>query len=113
LLGNCIERAEDGVMSRRGPHQDHEQAPVILASIPATDGGLDMFDQAGRRKGLGQEANGSGLPRLIPHSVFGERRNEHKRRTVPLGAHMGEEVHPAHAGHLHIRDDACAVVQLR
>jgi len=55
--------------------------------------------------GLARKTNGSGLQRAGADAVLGKGRDKDKRRGVPLGSHMGQEVQAAHGRHLDVCND--------
>src|ERR1700730_9280609 len=87
-----------------GRHQVVAQTVLLAGSaMISITGSCDGVEQWGPRERLGQEANGSGLQRAGADALLGKGRDKDKRRGVPLGAHMGQEVATAHGVHLKIR----------
>jgi len=97
---------------RRGHEIVHPALAVSAAKVALTEGCLDAVDQRRRGIWLGQETNGSGPQRAGADAVFGKCGDKDKRRVVAPGTHMGQQVQPAHARHLHIRNDARRRVQV-
>ena len=76
-------------------------------------GSAEAVDQGGSGEGLGQEANCSGPQRSGADALIREGRDENERHTITLGAHHREQLQAAHNRHLHIRNHARGVIQLR
>ena len=70
---------------------------------------INTFDQSSSIEGLAEEANGSGVHRSLPDAVFREGGNEDNRRAVTLRNQIILQLDPAHAGHLHVDNEARGV----
>src|SRR4030088_3289510 len=74
---------------------------------------INTFDQSSSIEGLAEEANGSGVHRLLPDAVFREGSNEDDRRAVTLRNQVFLQLDPAHPGHLHVGNEARRIAQPR